>query len=360
MNQYRDNTIHAHFGYGQINTKGYLDHVYEKPWEHWIDNWKELKEYLMSLPGVYFVFPRISFSALLTHGSVTVSGDGHGIDGVEEAKFFHAINIEAGDMLTTQPKGILLGKGLADALNVKPGDLVTVRDNSFHGNLKSLELIVTGVFHTGSKAFDDHTFCIPLAQTQLLLDSDRIESVALGLHSIDDWQPVATAVEKHFPGLEATSFAVLDKVYYQHSVDWLKAQFWVIQVIILTIVILGIFNTTSTSILERKQEMGNLRANGESSWDLLKLLCLEGVTLGAIGAFIGIGLAWFINNTFLYGGILMPPAPGLTRQFHVMIELQPEMACITFGLGLLTALVATFAASLRVARMPIGELLRAV
>ena len=30
MNQYRDNTIHARYGHGQINMKGYHNSVYEK------------------------------------------------------------------------------------------------------------------------------------------------------------------------------------------------------------------------------------------------------------------------------------------------------------------------------------------
>ncbi|MFN8370434.1 MAG: hypothetical protein U0T83_07395 [Bacteriovoracaceae bacterium] len=38
MNQYRKNTIHARYGHGQLNLKEYRKQIYEKPWEHWIDN----------------------------------------------------------------------------------------------------------------------------------------------------------------------------------------------------------------------------------------------------------------------------------------------------------------------------------
>jgi hypothetical protein len=33
--------------------------------------------------------------------------------------------------------------------------------------------------------------------------------------------------KKDFPGIEATEFDALDKVYHQNSVDWLNAQFYV-------------------------------------------------------------------------------------------------------------------------------------
>lgn len=360
MNQYRDNTIHARYGDGQINEAGYRNQVYQKPWEHWIANWKELESFLKNQPTVQHVFPRVTFYALLTNGKQTISGLGQGIDGNEESKFFNALNIEQGVTLRNEPDGILLGIGLARALNVNPGDVVTVLGNTINGTINGLDLIVTGIFHTGSQDFDNSVFRIPLKSAMELLDTDKVESVALGLRHLDDWNETQKVVENKFPQLEATPFSVLDKVYYQHSVDWLKSQFYVIQIIILTIVLLGIFNSVSTSILERKSEIGNLRANGESIFDVVKLLLYEGLALGIIGSLLGILIALFINYTLLKNGILMPPAPGLTRQFHVMIELQPATALFDALLGILTAFFATLFVGIRVARTPIGQALKSV
>lgn len=360
LNQYRDNTIHARYGHGQINMRGYRERVYEKPWEHWITNWEDLRNFLLKQPGVEYVFPRVSFFALLTNGNITVSGLGQGINAPDEARFFNTLNIVSGEVLTHQEDGVMLGSGLARTLDVQPGDRVTVLANTIYGTINGIDLIVTGIFHTGTQEFDDRIFRLPLKQVFTLLDTDRVESVSLGLKNLEDWTPVAKAVETEFPTMEATPFAVLDEVYYQHSVDWLHAQFRVIQIIILTIVLLGIFNSVSTSILERKQEIGNLRANGESVADIMKLLACEGALLGFIGSLVGLIISITINFTFLRNGILMPPAPGLTRQYHVFIELQPDTAMFTFLLGIVTALVATLIAGLRVARLPIGDALRSV
>ena len=78
---------------------------------------------------------------------------------------------------------------------------------------------------------------------------------------------------------------------YQHSVDWLESQFGVIQLIILMIVILGIISTVSTSIFERKQEIGMLRANGESKRSVLASMS-GGIYLGVIGSAVGIFVSW--------------------------------------------------------------------
>jgi putative ABC transport system permease protein len=359
MNQYRDNTIHARFGHGQIQTAGYGGRVYERPWEHWIEHPQALRDELLALPWVRQVFPRVEFPALLSSGRITVSGKGQGVDGPEEYKFFNTLNFVAGSNLTSEPKGIVLGVGMARGLGTGVGDAVTVLVRGARGEMNRAVLKVTGIFHTGLKEFDDNVFRIPLKVASGLLQTDRVESVALGLASAEDFPAVDAFIRSQHPELEAIPFAVLDEVYYQHSVDWLDAQFGVIQLIIITIVVLGIFNTVSTGILERKQEIGTLRANGESRYDILRLLGLEGLTLGVLGAVLGIALVVALDATVLSRGILMPPAPGITRQFLVMLEFTPLMAATTAALGISAALAATLVAGMRVTRLGIAEALRA-
>ncbi len=360
MNQYRDNTIHARYGHGQINMKGYHNSVYEKPWKHWIEDYDSLKKNLSKVPGVKLLFPRVNFFSLLTNGEMNISGKGQGVDGSAEFSFFNTLNIVEGKNLSDEKEGIILGKGLARALNAKIGDRITVLGSTIYGSMNAVDTYVTGIFHTGSKEFDDSVFRIQLDLAHLLLDTKKVESVSLGMKGLGLWKSIEDFVADSDIDLESIPFHVLDKVYYQHSVDWLDAQFGVIQIIILVIVILGIFNTVSTSILERRQEVGNLRANGESRIEVLKLFSNEGFLVGVFGAIFGIIVVYAINLSFLKDGILMPPAPGLTRQFHVKIELQEWMAVQTFIIGTVTSFVATFLASLRVINQKISDLLRSV
>lgn len=101
-----------------------------------------------------------------------------------------------------------------------------------------------------------------------------------------------------------------------------------------------------------------MRANGESIADVLTLLLWEAGTLGFLGAVCGVLTAYAFNATFLANGVVMPPAPGLTRQYAVKIELQPLMALVAIVLGITAALVSTLAAGSKVARTPIAEALR--
>jgi putative ABC transport system permease protein len=358
LNEYRENTIHAHYGYGQINTKGYRDTVFEKPTEHWLTNQEEIEDFLSGVKGVKQVFPRANFSALLKHGNTTVSGSGQGIRAEREASFFSSLNIEEGETLSDQPDGILLGRGLARALDVVPGDTVTVVATSMKGTINKAKFVVTGIFHTGSQDFDSRIFRIQLNQAQKLVKTSNVELVSLALTDLSAWDGVKGEIEAAFPDLEVTSFEVLDEIYYKHSVDWLKAQFRVVQVIILGIVLLGIFNTISASILERKQEIGNLRANGESIFQVMRLIVAEGALLSLFGSMIGMGLAYALLMLFVDHGLLMPPGPGMTRQFLVIFAFEWPSVLFTMALSIISALIASFFAGIRVAKMSIANSLR--
>lgn len=354
----RYTTVHSSYGYGQINTKGYRETVFEEPTKHWISSGQQLQDFVSHIPGVENVFPRVSFSALLKNGHTTVGGSGQGIDAENEAAFFHSLNVEEGETLLSQPNGILLGHGLAQALHVHPGDSVTVISTSTRGTINKDKFTVTGIFHTGSRDFDSRVFRIQLPAAQKLVKTSKIESVSLALKDFSDWGPVAQEIENAFPDLEATSFDVLDKIYYQHSVDWLKAQFHVVQVIILAIVILGIFNSVSASILERKQEIGNLRANGESVFQVMKLIITEGGLLALLGSLVGMGFAFSVMMLFINKGLLMPPGPGQTTQSLVTFSFEWSMVLFTLLFSLIAAVVASFLAGIKVAKMSIAKSLR--
>lgn len=357
MNQYRENTIRARFGHGSVNTKGYRDQIWDKPWEKWIDPKTPFVEVLKNRPEIEFIFPRISFYALLNNGEKTLSGAGEGVDGRSESQFFTTLNVIKGKVLSDEEDGIILGKGLAEALKLNVGDRITVLANTHSGSLNAVDVYVTGIFFAGMKSFDDTFFRIQLTKAQELLDTTKVETIALGLRDLELWPQVETWVDGQ-PEFEATAFNVLDKVYYQNSVDFLNAQFSFMFIIIVLIVVMGIFNTVSTIILERKGEIGNLRANGDSNREVMGLLLTESLILGLIGASIGVFIAYFCNLTILSNGIQMPPGPGITRQFTTFVELQLSFIPICYLIGILSSLVGTILAARRVLKMPITELLK--
>lgn len=358
MNQYRENAIHIRYGYGQIHTQGYKGKVYEKPHEHWISDAAKLVPKIANTPGVTHVLPRIEFFALLTNGNISLAGQGVGIDGAAEKSFFDRLSMIEGEPLGEHANGVVLGVGLARSLSLGIGDTLTVLTNTIHGSMNGSDLRVVGIYSTGIPAMDDHIFQIPLQEAQQLLDTNAVETITLGLSDLSFWDSVTKSIVDQNPGLEATPFHVLDKVIYQNGVDFLEKQFRVIRIIVLLIIVLGIFNTSSSAVLERVQEFGNLRANGDRSWDVMRLIGCEAILLSLIGAGVGVLLTYLASMTLLRHGIWMPPGPGLTQGIYVFLELHLVDALVAGGLGCSIAVLATMLAGAKVARIPIAAALR--
>ena len=355
----KSNTIHARYGHGQIDTAGYREKIYERPWEHWIEDYPKLHDALVASGAVKQVFPRVTFGAIVTNGAntTTISAVGQGVDGAAESDFFSLLHVEQGAPLGSEEKGALVGIGLARSLGLHVGDRLTVLTNTIEGSLNGVDLTVTGIFHNGSPELDDALFRMQLGEAQTLLETTKVETVAVGLAEERDWPRVEAVVAHDFPALEAAPFNVVDHVNYQQFVDWLKSQFGVIELIILMIVLFGIMNNVSTGVLERKQEIGCLKANGDTAANVLGMVALEALVLGVIGALVG-ALLVFVLVYALRAGFDMPPTPGLTRPSHMVLSIDPRKLAETCVAPIFVAVAAALLAGLRVARMPIAEALR--
>jgi putative ABC transport system permease protein len=358
MNQYRDNTIRARWGHGLLYIAGYRGKAHSRPWELWIDNSDNVIRTLGALPGVVGLFPRLTLQSILAVGSRTVIGQGEGVDGVAEARFFTELNFVDGGDFQAREDGIILGKGLADGLGVKVGDPVVLLVQDSDGHTANARVTVTGIFHTGSYDLDNRIFRIPLKLAQALLKTSKVESIAVGLSNVEDWPSFVVATKKAFPELEAVPFDELDRVYYRHAVDWLDSQFNFIRGIVVIIVFLGIFNTISMTIMERIGEIGALRANGESRTEVALGMGLEATILGLLGGGLGLLCGLLLCAGPLRDGIAMPPAPGITRSFRILIELSMQDGLQVVSLAVITSLVGCLLPVTRAVRMPITAALR--
>jgi putative ABC transport system permease protein len=154
------------------------------------------------------------------------------------------------------------------------------------------------------------------------------------------------------------TFDDLDQVYYKHAVTWLDAQFAFIQGIILFMVFFGTFNPVSMTVIERTAEIGVLRANGESRFEIACGQILEAAILGMLGACLGALVAWLVSIGPLRHGIAMPPAPGLTRGLRITLGLESGGFLKVLWLGILTSVLGSLAPSWRVTHIPITDALR--
>ena len=357
MNQYREGLIRVRYSHGQVFSKGYYNTVLEKPWTKWIFNHEALEKKLIEIDGIIQTFPRVRFYSFLQKGGINLSGYGEGVISKRENLFFTDMNFEYGNDIRNN-NDIILGTGLAKGLNAKVGETITVLVRTVGNQFNKADVVVSGIFHTGVKEFDDKAFRINLHIAKQLLNTDAVELIALQTKGVEVWKEISAKIDQNINNVEAIPFKELDSAYYKNAVAFLNSQFHFIRIIILLIVALGIFNIISNGLMERKGEVGSLRANGEPRKRLFFILIMESTFLGLVGGIVGCIFSVLIHLLFLQKGIPIPPAPGMTRSFNVLLEMESSHYIQALILPTITTILASAYPILNLINKNIPELLK--
>jgi putative ABC transport system permease protein len=124
----------------------------------------------------------------------------------------------------------------------------------------------------------------------------------------------------------------------------------------LTISSLGIVNTLVMAVLERRREIGILKALGATDRDVRSLFFAEAGAMGLFGGFFGVALGWMIGQALNWGTTIYlhtQDLPGV-RITHVPWW----MALIVVGFAIAVSLVAGLYPASRAARLNPVEALR--
>ena len=246
---------------------------------------------------------------------------------------------------------------MAKALSIEVGNRINVLTNTIDGTANAVDLVVVGVFITGEEDYDNTTIKIPLGEASRLLNTKRIEFLSLGLDSYKSWTNVENFINKTYKNLQAYAFYELDDEASNNGMKFIKTQNTIVLVVVLILVTIGIMNSVIISVHERFSELGNLKANGESNKDILLLLILEGIIIGALSSVIGIFLGFFINSVFLHNGIVAPPPPNLNIPLKIFLEYSSNMIFLPVIVGCISACIAIIIGFFKTTKLSIIKLL---
>ena len=185
--------------------------------------------------------------------------------------------------------------------------------------------------------------------------------LALGLSSNEIWSEIKSDITNKFPYLTAYQVDEIDKVLFKQSEIWLDGQHKVLRLIIIIIIILGIFNATSTAVFGRKKEVGILKANGESVFEIIQQFMIEIFIISVLATSMGVSLVFIICQLIAsLGGIVMPPGPGYTDHFIVIIKTSSSSSLMTLLICLSCSLLATIFATYKTANLSTIKALKGI
>ena len=247
------------------------------------------------------------------------------------------------DVSQNNPQSLMLGVHLAERVGVSAGDTVMMFEDPY---------LVSGVFESRS-TWENGSMIMPLASLQELTDrSEQVTYINVVLDKGVDASKAAATVAA-IQQLDAKLHALTTEEFVETDtrMQLATAMAWMTSMIALVIGAIGTLNTMMTSVLERTQEIGILRAIGWPRRRVVTMILLESCALALIACIVGCVLAalltWALSQASAAKGILSPAIDA-----HVILQ----GFLLAIGIGLLGALIPAW----RAARLLPTEAFRSV
>ena len=352
--------IHSQSGHLQVSRSGYFERGARSPEKFLMEKFEPLRERIMTLPGIDDVMGRVYFAGLLNNGHSDFPIVGEGVEPGRENRMGSGVVISAGRVIEEKDAtGIMIGHGLAQTLKLKPGDWATLVMNTADGALNSLEFQIIGVFQTFSKDYDARAVRIPLVAAQEMLATSGVNTLVVALKETESTDTLAAAMAANYgrDGLEVKTWLQLND-FYAKTVEMYDAQFGVLRIIILLMVLLSVANSVNMSVFERVGEFGTMMALGNRSAKVFQLIIAENAIIGLIGATAGLVLGILLALVISAFGISMPPPPNSDIPYTAHILIVPSVIAGAFIVGLIATIAAALLPAARVRRIPVVDALR--
>jgi putative ABC transport system permease protein len=357
---FREEAIQSRLGHLQIVRPGFHTAGSADPYSFLLPDRLPESSGLLDSSNVRVIAPRLSFSGLVSHGEATLSFIGEGVSPPHEAAFEHGVQVVEGrDLSAHDPRAVIVGVGLARNLGVSIGQRVVLLATPVSGGTNAVELSVGGTFSTISKAYDDVALRVPIQTAQELLRTTGAHARVVLLKETRDTDAVVASLrgtldQRQFEVVPWYQLADL----YNKTATLFSTQVNFIRLILAVIILLGILNTTTMSVMERTGEIGTCMALGVRRRGILRLFIAEGLVIGSLGGLLGICLGLALAVAISALGIPMPPPPGVSHGYTTEVVVTSRIVVEALLLAMLSALLGSIYPAWSASRKKVVDALR--
>jgi len=349
-------------------------HIQVSGEEGHLADWQTVATELHNKPGVVAAAPYVQSQSLLSFDGKFQGAIIRGILPDQEAKVADiGKHMVAGRLENLQPGefGIVLGRELARAMDIKLGDKVAVATPQ--GNMSPAGLIprlktftVVGIFWIDMYQYDASLALISMPDAQRLYRlGDDVTGVRLKLNDPLDAPYVARQLQAQSQRPLWFSDWTMENASYFRAVEVEKTMMTLILTLIVAIAAFNLVSGLVMAVTDKQADIAILRTLGASPRSIMAIFIIQGATVGILGAVIGV-----------VGGVLLGANVGdvvhlLERLFHFhaldsqvylinelpsQVERTDVLLVGAISLGL--SLIATVYPSWRAARVNPAEALR--
>lgn len=298
------NSIQLMGGNIQVHAPGFNDRPGRKPLLA-LENPEAVVLAAENDPNVVMAAKRIVTGGLVTNSEGAFAVSIIGIETEKEAAISPvAQNISAGRYLTPEDGDvILIGQGLANAMEIGIGDRITMVGNGTHEQTRSRTMTVVGIYDVGVPSLEKTTIYISLVEAQQLFGlSGQVTEVVVSLNQIGAEAQVMRHINQAQPGYEVQSWETSIPELKQ-TLEMKTSVMSVFGVFMIGIVAIGILNLLMMAVFERTREIGIIGALGLKPREITFLFLLEGILIGLAGAVVGTVLGITLTMILAFVGI---------------------------------------------------------
>jgi ABC-type lipoprotein release transport system permease subunit len=290
------NAVKVLGGNVQVHAEGYREKTSKNPLLPLADDQKII-DTAGKIPNVVLASRRIITSGMAANrkGSFSVSITGIEPE-LEQKVSLIAANIKSGRNLTSGDEDVaLIGKGLADAMEINVGDRITLAGAGYHNQTAKRTMTVAGIYDLGLTEIEKKNVYISLKEAGYLFGlTGQSTEVVISLEKLGQEPGVINQMKSAFPAYETDSW---ENNYPELGLALGRKNgiMNIFGVIILVIAGIGILNLLLMAVFERTREIGIMGALGIKPRQISLIFLLEGTLMGLIGLVAGSVLGLLVN-----------------------------------------------------------------
>jgi ABC-type lipoprotein release transport system permease subunit len=297
------NAVRLYGGNLQIHTTGFRDRAHRMPLLP-LEDPDQVVQITMAHPEVLLASKRI-----LTSGMIKERGEIYPVTitglqpSVEAPISLIAENMVAGRFLEDDDEDmIVIGRGLAEDLEVEVGDRITLAGKSKNESIRQRTMTIAGLFNLGLADAEKGLVFISLTEAGSMFNlRDQATEVTISLNTVGIEDQVIGELVPALGGYEVDSWLTLNPEFTQvMDLSVMATTFF--GLIVVAMACIGILNLMMMAVFERTREMGVLTALGMKGRQVMGLFLLEGAMIGAVGAALGCTLGWLAMLAFNLSG----------------------------------------------------------
>ena len=297
-----NNAVETYLSHIQIHNKSFSEEYNIK---HTIDNLEGIENAIENDSRVVSYSKRIILNGMLSNSNGSYGIQVKGVDPVQEVKVTNTYEkiIEGEYFKSKRDNTILIGKKLADRLNLKIKSKVVITFQDENYELTSLLYRVEGIFRSGNSRYDEaNVFVKNVSITKNLPNFSGYHEIPILLTDIELRNQVKNdLISKNSNNLIEGWDDISKDLAYAN--EMLAAVLYIFMMIILSGLSFGIVNTMLMAILERRKEIGMLMSIGMSRFKIFLMISFETMFLSIVALPIGLILSYSIVEYYSVVGI---------------------------------------------------------